>query len=233
MSWNWEKEFSMEILLKDHHINYTCISLEKPYEGYILYSAEDNLLDNFDEKVLSAYQDYANCKKQTETFKERYLYYQNLNNETSYEHVVIIMMNPALACSNYIDDTIKNINKYLKNKKYKSFEIVNLYPLRTPKPTDLKDVLKKQDFSKYHKFLLDYIIKKKGKSKIVAAWGGNYHKVALSILESMKLNYEEDFYAYALNKENDPRHFSNQAYNKKDKYSDFKKIKDIISELDA
>ena len=223
----------MEILLKKHNISYTCVSLENPYKGYILYSAKDNLLDNFDEKILCGYQDYENCKKQAETFKERYFYYQVLNNEKSNEHVVIIMMNPALACSNNIDDTIKNINKYLKNKKYKSFEIINLYPPRTPKPEDLKDVLAKQNFSKYHEIIKVYITKKKKNSKIVAAWGRNYHKVALGILKEMKLNYEEDFYAYALNKEKDPRHFSNQAYNKKDKYNDFKKIKDIITEMDA
>ena len=61
----------------------------------------------------------------------------------------------------------------------------------------------------------NYIEQNKNKKdcKIVAAWGGNYHKVALGILQKMKFNYEEDFYAYALNKEKDPRHISNLAYN--------------------
>ena len=225
----------MENLLEENKIHFERKNLNNNYSGYILYSKNLGELEDFWLEDLKQYKLYNKCSELKETAAFRYLYYQELTNNLKHEKLIIIMMNPSLANSTTLDPTIKNINRYLEQKNYRSFEIVNLHHIRTPKPAHLQSYLKKHSNSDYQDILKNYIEQNKNKKdcKIVAAWGGNYHKVALGILQKMKLNYEEDFYAYALNKEKDPRHFSNLAYNKKDKYNDFKKIKDIITDLDV
>jgi len=190
-------------------------------DGFLIYSAEEITCNN---DIKKFYENYIN-KKTTELNLFRYYYYQKLdNNNHTGEHITFVMMNPAFANSNEDDFTIKNILKYLSDKKqYSSFDIVNLYPVRMPKGAKLDDLNK--EINKYYKdinenyqnFIISYL--KASNNKIVAAWGSKYHKVATTLFKNNNIK----FYCYGLNKDGSPRHFSNQAFIRKDNFlNDFK-----------
>ena len=85
---------------------------------------------------------YENCKDfkdiidSGEDYTYRYNYYLEIDVSEG-KHATIIMANPAFAYSKDTDKTISNIINYFQTyytiEKFKSFDIVNLYPIRMPK----------------------------------------------------------------------------------------------------
>lgn len=218
----------MENLLDAKGIPFERKDLNNNYNGYILYSKSLGKLKKYwKEEDLKQYKLYNKCLELKEVDAFRYFYYQELTNNPAHEKLIIIMMNPSLANSTTLDPTIRNINRYLKEKNYSSFEIVNLHHIRTPKPVHLKSYLEKHSDSAYKEILEEYINQNKENCKIVAAWGKNYNSEACKFFKEKYKN----FWVFALNKNGSPAHFA--AFNTlKTTFNDFKQIK-TLTEMDA
>ena len=205
--------------------NFICKTLIDK-NGFLIYS--NDLYTTYDD--IKAF--YKTEKNEKNLF--RFYYFKEIKNINDIgERVVIVMMNPAFADSTEDDDTIENIKDYLsiinkkQNNKYKSFEIINLFPIRMPKDENLNKLNEKIEEifpninSDYQKFVCSYLESAEA-TKIVAAWGCKYHKTAKQLFCSKNIK----FYCYGKNRDGSPRHFSNQAYRKKDNpFDDFKEYK--------
>lgn len=196
--------------------NYLSLPL-KEGDGFLVYSKE-TAEDTSNKKLKQLYEKtYTNINEKN-IF--RYYYYEKLDPNNCL-HATVVMMNPAFADSEQPDDTIKNIESYLKDNKFGSFDIVNLYPIRMPKSAKLKDFLKETSTKtkKYQKFVKEYL-KKSSKENhiIIAAWGKYYHKEAEELFKDQDIK----FYCYGLTKDACPKHFSKQSF------SNFNKFKSPI-----
>ena len=187
-------------------------------KGFIIYSEENiNTTNNDLKKMYDSVYDEINTISENNIY--RYYYYKKLD-ENNPLHATIVMMNPAFANSEETDDTINNIEKYLDNKHnhFGSFDIVNLYPVRMPKSTKLKDFLKltEDETEKYPKFVKTYLENNCENHIIIAAWGSdkNDNKKAEELFKDLDIK----FYCYGLTKEGYPKHFSSQSYNNFNKF---------------
>lgn len=198
--------------------------------GFLVYSGET--IDNTSNSELK--HKYENeCKEiknKTEKNIYRYYYYEKLENNNPL-HATIVMMNPAFADSVEPDNTIKNIEKYLNNKKdailkhlpnihneFGSFDIINLYPVRMPKSEKLNEFLEltKIETEKYQKFVKEYLSKIDKNHIVIAAWGGD--KKDNELAEKLFADLDIKFYCYGLTKNGYPKHFSSLAYNNFNKF---------------
>lgn len=125
--------------------------------------------------------------------------------------ITVILMNPSYADEYGLDATLTKVKEFLeKQDKYSEFEVLNIFPIRTPNSNNL--ISKMERYQKYQKQNNEYIKKILAKSEnILIAWGSKYHKHATWIFEYLK---EKNVYAYGINKDQSPRHFAPQAYNR-------------------
>ena len=193
--------------------------------GFLVYSKEE--IENTIVKQESLYGHfkltYDNCKYlkskkiSKELFTYRYYFYQEiLENikQKANKQALIVMINPAFADSQNNDPTINNIYKFLKVKKFKSFEIVNLYPIRMPKFDCLDCFVSFLGLNKssQKEFLIEYLKNRQENKKeneeviLIAAWGDKYNTVAQEIFKNSGLKFK----SY---KKGAPAHFSSQRYN--------------------
>ena len=179
-----------------------------------------------DEKICENdkyYKDYCAFGKEPKSvlkkFYNKELFRKSLECKFKYsgEEITVILLNPSFACEKGLDLTLNNLKKFLLTVgNYSSFRVLNILPIRTPKSSLLSDLLKKKKFKKYQcenkQYLLDEIAKS---NKIVIAWGGKYNQEAISFLDELRKKKEKlSLFAYHLNKDGSPTHFSSQAYNK-------------------
>ena len=125
--------------------------------------------------------------------------------------IVVILMNPSFADEYHLDSTLCNVEKFLKEKTdYSEFCVLNIFPIRTPNSKDIKKKMEK--YKKYQEENNKYIINiLKNSSDILVAWGSKYHSQAKWIFKFLK---NKHVYAYNINKDDSPRHFAPQAYNR-------------------
>lgn len=191
----------------------------KDNNGFLIYSTET--IDNSNLKSL--YENYCkdiNNKKEKNIF--RYFYYRDLQNMCPL-HATIIMMNPAFADSEASDDTISNIESFIREynktcdsekKKFGSFDIVNLFPVRMPKSAKLNKLLDatKSKTPKYQKFVESYLKETCKNHIIIAAWGSKYHHKGKELFGNIN---EIKFKCYAINASSQsPKHFGSMAFNR-------------------
>lgn len=195
----------------------------KDKDGFIVYSKEKihesknlagrNLKVEFKDVYDSL--DWKKINKSGESYTYRYYFYKKISNAK--KHATVVMMNPAFACSESNDNTINNIEHYLKKlKTFGSFDIINLYPIRMPNSSCLNkfiNFLNLNEDETYSDFLLKFLVNsKRNGSTIIAAWGSTYHKKAKSLFA--KKDDVNGFKCYAINdKTNSPKHFGSMAYN--------------------
>lgn len=200
-------------------------------KGFLVYS--DETIDNTSNSELK--RKYENECKEINNKKERniyrYYYYEKIENDSPL-HATIVMMNPAFADSEKPDNTINNIEKYIKEHNNKdlgesqqigSFDIVNLYPIRMPKSKKFKDfkkIMKKNpekyqaiqnETQKYRNFVKKYIEENLENRIIIAAWGND--KQDNDDAKELFINTNTKFYCYGLTTEGYPKHFSSLSYN--------------------
>lgn len=191
--------------------NYLSLPL-KEKDGFLVYS-KDTIEDTSNKKLKRLYKKtYTNINE-----KNIFRYYYEKLDPNNCLHATVVMMNPVFADSEQPDDTIKNIESYLKDNKFGSFDIVNLYPIRMPKSAKLKDFLKETSTKtkKYQKFVKEYLKKSsKGNHIIIAAWGKDYHNEAKELFENENIK----FYCYGLTKDACPKHFSKQSFSNFNKF---------------
>ena len=177
---------------------------------------DDVTIDETDER----YKNYCqNCEGQNlRKFRNKSLFRLSLKctiNDKGKEKITVILMNPSFADEYGLDATLNNVKTFLSDLKdnYSEFEVLNIFPIRTPNSKDLLPLLKKYDSKcKYRKLNKEYIIEAlKNSNKVLVAWGDKYHKEAQWIFEYLQ---EGKIYAYHLNKSGSPTHFSPQAYNR-------------------
>lgn len=125
-------------------------------------------------------------------------------------------MNPSFADEYGLDATLNNVKTFLSDLKkdnYSEFEVLNIFPIRTPNSKDLLPLLDDYDSKRQYRNQNEDYIKKtlKNSNKVLVAWGDKYHKEAQWIFEYLQ---EGKIYAYHLNKSGSPTHFSPQAYNR-------------------
>lgn len=160
-----------------------------------------------------------------ENFALRLYYYEKINNLGN-EHITIIMINPAFAYSEDDDSTIRNIRNKLKiyHKTVKSFDILNISPIRNPYTDRLLELEKNLNnlYNKENYYLnLKYILSES--NKVILAWGNTIDKIPSikKIYEVLK-NYK-NLYILGKSKNNNPIHLLS-INNKYLKWGSFKRV---------
>ena len=128
--------------------------------------------------------------------------------------ITVILMNPSYADEYGLDSTLCNTRDFLeKNTDFSEFEVLNIFPIRTPNSKHLLSLMTKN--SEIQKENDKYIKEVLSKSNdVLIAWGGKYHHKATWIFEFLK---GKNVYTYSVNKDYTPRHFAPQAYNRTEK----------------
>lgn len=85
--------------------------------------------------------------------------------------LVAIGLNPSLANAFSLDPTAKNIQALAKQNQCDGWFLLNLYPLRTPKPNQLPQTPKVSLLKENLNFILGFIEKEQSIAKIVFCWG--------------------------------------------------------------
>lgn len=173
----------------DKKVLYSCyfkdgVFMDKEYEKY----------DNFDDKHLFRY-------SLKGSFGDR-----------KGKSIVVILMNPSFADEYKLDKTLGNVETFLKGcKEYSEFEVLNIFPIRTPNSKDIKKKMEK--YKKYQTENNEYIKKiLENSTDILVAWGSKYHKDATWVFKLLK---DKNVWTYTSpNKDGSPRHFSPYAYNR-------------------
>ena len=144
-------------------------------------------------------------------FHDKHLFRYSLtcNIQKSGKPITVILMNPSYADEYSLDSTLKNVEDFLKNNgKYSKFQVLNIFPIRTPNSNDLMGKMKK--YQKYKDRNNEYIKKILEKSEdVLIAWGSKYHSHAKWIFDYLK---GKNVYVYGINRDLSPRHFAPQAY---------------------
>lgn len=230
----------MEQFFKKNSINIKKVDLASNKKGYIIYSdiKIDKSLNKYldidlsakelveeDKKSKSKNISYQELKAVGEDLVHRFYYYQEIienNKPENKYHATIIMMNPAFAYSEKQDSTIDNIYAYFKSNGFKSFEIINFSPIRTPLPKVLSSLAKQESCNQYNEinrrfveFVLDSAQKDEN-SVIIAAWGGNQkdNRIAKECLKEKSYK----LYCFGMTSEKFPKHFSPLSFNNVNKY---------------
>lgn len=230
----------MEQFFKKNSINIKKVDLASNKKGYIIYSdiKIDKSLDKYldidfsakelveeDKKSKSKNISYQELKAVGEDFVHRFYYYQEIieNNKPENKYnATIIMMNPAFAYSKKQDPTIDNIYNYFKSNGFKSFEIINFSPIRTPSPKVLSTLAKQESCNQYNEInrrFLEFVLdnaQKDENSVIIAAWGGSQkdNKIAKEVLKEKSYK----LYCFGMTSEKFPKHFSPLSFNNVNKY---------------
>ena len=177
---------------------------------------DDVTIDETDERYKNYCQD---CEGQNlRKFRNKSLFRLSLKctiNDKGKEKITVILMNPSFADEYGLDATLNNVKTFLSglNDNYSEFEVLNIFPIRTPNSKDLLPLLDDYDSKRQYRNQNEDYIKKtlKNSNKVLVAWGDKYHKEAQWIFEYLQ---EGKIYAYHLNKSGSPTHFSPQAYNR-------------------
>jgi len=128
----------------------------------------------------------------------------------------VIGLNPSTATDIKSDTTISKINEFAKRNNFDSFLMLNLYPLRTPFPKELKEFDQNIHIQNINQIKI--IIKNYNEINILAAWGNNiFIKDYLlnclfeinESLNNLKINWLQ---IGTLTKEGHPRHPSRVGY---------------------
>lgn len=230
----------MEQFFKKNSINIKKVDLASNKKGYVIYSdiKIDKSLDKYldidfsakelveeDKKSKSKNISYQELKAVGEDFVHRFYYYQEIieNNKPENKYnATIIMMNPAFAYSKKQDPTIDNIYNYFKSNGFKSFEIINFSPIRTPSPKVLSTLAKQESCNQYNEInrrFLEFVLdnaQKDENSVIIAAWGGSQkdNKIAKEVLKEKSYK----LYCFGMTSEKFPKHFSPLSFNNVNKY---------------
>lgn len=136
--------------------------------------------------------------------------------------IVVLLMNPSYADKNSLDSTLNNVSKYLEQRGYAKFEVLNIFPIRMPNSNNVDGLMEKYDKNgDYQKENDEYIKSVLGNNKnknILIAWGSKYHKHAQWVLKFLEVLKNKNLYVYKpLNKDYSPSHFAPQVYNKYNK----------------
>ena len=226
----------MEHFFKENNIAIKKVSLALDSLGYIIYSdiKFDERLNKYlkiaesvVEKAESKSKNitYNELKHSNEDFVHRFYYYQEIIENKTLKgnlHTTIIMMNPAFAYSKKQDSTIDNIYDYFKSNDFKSFEIVNFSPIRTPSPnslTKLKNIEKCNQYDEINRVFIETVLNKAlgdENNVIIAAWGGSQkdNKIAKEFLKEKSYK----LYCFGMTAKKYPKHFSPLSFNNVNKY---------------
>lgn len=230
----------MEQFFKKNSINIKKVDLASNKKGYIIYSdiKIDKSLNKYldidlsakelveeDKKSKSKNISYQELKAVGEDLVHRFYYYQEIienNKPENKYHATIIMMNPAFAYSEKQDSTIDNIYAYFKSNGFKSFEIINFSPIRTPLPKVLSSLAKQESCNQYNEInrrFVEFVLENAQKdenSVIIAAWGGNQkdNRIAKECLKEKSYK----LYCFGMTSEKFPKHFSPLSFNNVNKY---------------
>lgn len=234
----------MEKFFEGNNVKIKKISLSQGKQGHIIYSdikMNEKLTKIFDmcysavklvegtranEKSLK-YENilFEKMEEAGENYVHRFHYWQEITENNSPEnkyHAVVIMQNPAFAYSEKTDLTINNVYSYLKENGFKSFEIVNFNPIRTPLAKMLTKLEKEKEYSQYDEInrkFLEKVLDNAQENKnavIIAAWGGSQrdNKTAKKFFEGK----DYKLYCFGMTSEKFPKHFSPLSYNNVNKF---------------
>lgn len=132
--------------------------------------------------------------------------------------ITVILMNPSFADEYGLDSTLCNVKEFLeKQKNYSEFEVLNIFPIRTPNSKNILKLMKK--YEKIQKTNNEYIINSlKSADEVLVAWGRKYHSYAKWIFKYLN---NKKVYAYSVNKDGSPTHFAPQVYYNRNKEINF------------
>jgi len=144
----------------------------------------------------------------------RYYLRYKFNNE-KHKTITVIMQNPSYADETGLDATLNNLKNFLTtyySKNFSAFEVLNLFPIRTPYSNDLKNMLNSHDKQCKHRkkneeIIKDYVNKS---SHILLAWGGKYHEHAIKTI--FPILKDKKLFVCDLNNDGSPLLFSPSAF---------------------
>lgn len=162
------------------------------------------------------------------------IYSTNTNNSVRYylgtngkSPLIFCGLNPSTATSEKADQTISKVKTFAKNFGYDSFIMINLYPKRSTKPSELpikfEDELITRNIAKVSKLLNTY-----NRLDMLACWGNkievrDYLKICASqIFSSLGPKFRSFFQLGPLTQMGHPHHPSRITYDVKLNRFDFK-----------
>lgn len=122
-------------------------------------------------------------------------------------NLVVIGLNLSMATPEKTDPTIKRIRKIVEKENLNGWIMINLYPMRTPKPDELPLTMDKK-IAKKNIEVIKWIVQKYMIGRVYAAWGSNIEKRGYLIDECQKIvdAIPEEWFARGTTRNGHPKH---------------------------
>lgn len=101
-------------------------------------------------------------------------------------NLLIVGLNPSTATPNKPDPTIKRVRKIVEKEKLNGWIMINLYPMRTPKPCELP-ITMDEEITKKNIEVIKWIDQHYPIGRVYAAWGTNIEKRGYLVDECQKM----------------------------------------------
>ena len=123
-------------------------------------------------------------------------------------NLLIVGLNPSTATPDKPDPTIKRVKKIVEKENLNGWIMINLYPMRTPKPSELPAAMD-EEISKKNIEVIKWIDKNYTIGRLYAAWGTNIEKQAYLVNECRHIVdsiQSEQWFTRGVTKYGHPRH---------------------------
>lgn len=123
-------------------------------------------------------------------------------------NLLIVGLNPSTATPDKPDPTIKRVKKIVEKEKLNGWIMINLYPLRTPKPSELPPTMD-EEISKKNIEVIKWIDQNYPIGRVYAAWGTNIEKREYLVDECQHIVdsiHSEQWFVRGITKNGHPKH---------------------------
>ena len=117
-------------------------------------------------------------------------------------------MNPSTATPDKPDPTIKRVRKIVDKEKLNGWIMINLYPMRTPKPSELPPAMD-EEISKRNREVIKWIDHNYPIGRVYAAWGTNIEKRGYLVDECQDIVdsiHSDQWFVRGITKNGHPKH---------------------------
>lgn len=132
-------------------------------------------------------------------------------------NLLVIGLNPSTATPDKPDPTIKRIRKIAEKENMEGWIMINLYPVRTPKPDELPFEIDKKIAQKNIE-VIKWLEEKYWIHSVYAAWGSNIEKRGYLVDECQKIVdiiHTESWFTRGTTKCGHPKHLLYVPYEEK------------------
>ena len=132
-------------------------------------------------------------------------------------NLLIVGLNPSTATPDKPDPTIKRVRKIVDKEKLNGWIMINLYPMRTPKPSELPPAMD-EEISKRNREVIKWIDHNYPIGRVYAAWGTNIEKRGYLVDECQDIVdsiHSDQWFVRGITKNGHPKHPLYVSYEEK------------------